>query len=87
MMVACRRLLEEADIRLPQWVPRALSPSGPSLTAREREVASLAASGLSNQGIAARLVVSKRTVENHLQRAYHKLGVTTRSELIGSLDP
>ncbi|MFD9434110.1 LuxR C-terminal-related transcriptional regulator [Streptomyces sp. NPDC060002] len=51
------------------------------LTAREREIVTLAVSQLSNQEIADRLVLSVRTVENHLYRAYGKLGVTTRSEL------
>jgi DNA-binding NarL/FixJ family response regulator len=51
------------------------------LTAREREVAMLAARGLTTAGIAERLVLSIRTVENHLQRGYEKLGVANRSEL------
>jgi DNA-binding CsgD family transcriptional regulator len=51
------------------------------LTAREREIAALAARGHSNREIAARLVISVRTVENQLQRAYQKLGITSRSEL------
>ena len=51
------------------------------LTRREREVANLAARGLSNQEIAERLVISARTVGNHLQRAYAKLGVSGRDEL------
>lgn len=51
------------------------------LTRREREIATLAASGLSNKEIAERLVVSSRTIENHLQRAYEKLGVRRRTEL------
>ncbi|RDL08428.1 regulatory LuxR family protein [Streptomyces sp. HB202] len=51
------------------------------LTAREQEVASLAGARLSNQEIADRLVLSVRTVENHLYRAYAKLGVTSRAEL------
>jgi DNA-binding CsgD family transcriptional regulator len=51
------------------------------LTAREREIATLAARGASNREIAARLVVSVRTVENQLQRAYRKLGVRNRGEL------
>lgn len=56
------------------------------LTAREREVASLAALGLSNRDIAQRLFVSTRTIDNHLQRAYQKLGLTSRSELAAALD-
>ena len=51
------------------------------LTRREREIAVLAASGLSSRQIAERLVVSVRTVDNHLQRAYRKLGVTRRQDL------
>jgi DNA-binding NarL/FixJ family response regulator len=52
-----------------------------ALTRREREVATLAARGMTSREIATTLVVSVRTVENHLQRAYEKLGVTARSEL------
>ena len=52
------------------------------LTPREREIAELAADGLSSRDIADRLVLSVRTVENHLQRAYTKLGVNTRDKLV-----
>jgi DNA-binding NarL/FixJ family response regulator len=74
------RLLAQA-CELP--VTPALNRAGPAdeLTPREYEVASLAASGLSSKLIAERLVVSPRTVENHLQSAYRKLGVHTRVEL------
>jgi DNA-binding CsgD family transcriptional regulator len=51
------------------------------LTFREREIALLAAGGLSSRQIADRLVVSVRTVDNHLQHAYRKLGVTSRQDL------
>jgi DNA-binding NarL/FixJ family response regulator len=51
------------------------------LTRREREIVTLAAGGLSNRQIAERLVVSVRTVENHLYRACTKLGITDRAEL------
>jgi DNA-binding CsgD family transcriptional regulator len=51
------------------------------LTAREREIALLAAGGLRSRDIAERLVVSVRTVDNHLQRAYRKLGVSRREDL------
>ncbi len=51
------------------------------LTPREREIATLAASGLSDRDIAAQLVVSERTVHNHLHRTYTKLGINTRRQL------
>jgi DNA-binding CsgD family transcriptional regulator len=56
------------------------------LTRREREIAALAAHGLSNRDIADQLVVSLRTVENHLQRAYEKLGINRREQLAGALE-
>lgn len=51
------------------------------LTPREREIASLAAQGLSSNEIAARLYLSPRTVNNHLQSTYAKLGIRGRHEL------
>ncbi|HET7351577.1 MAG TPA: LuxR C-terminal-related transcriptional regulator [Marmoricola sp.] len=51
------------------------------LTGREREIAALAARGLSNKEIAERLTVSVRTVEGHLYRAGLKLGVSERTAL------
>ncbi|MEV6333048.1 LuxR C-terminal-related transcriptional regulator [Streptomyces sp. NPDC051909] len=56
-----------------------------SLTAREREVALLAAQGTPSKEIAASFHLSVRTVDNHLQHAYTKLGVTTRRELAATL--
>ncbi len=52
-----------------------------ALTAREREIALLAATGSTSKDIAQVLALSVRTVDNHLQHAYAKLGVTTRHEL------
>jgi DNA-binding NarL/FixJ family response regulator len=57
----------------------------PELSRREREVASLAAAGLSNAQIAERLTLSVRTVENHLHTGYGKLGVGARAELPAAL--
>jgi DNA-binding CsgD family transcriptional regulator len=51
------------------------------LTRREREIAAMAAAGASSRDIAAKLVLSVRTVDNHLQNVYSKLGVTSRDEL------
>ncbi|MFY1691225.1 LuxR C-terminal-related transcriptional regulator [Plantactinospora sp. WMMB782] len=55
--------------------------ASPTLTARENEVAALAAAGLPTREIATRLVVSVRTVESHLARVYRKLGIGSRREL------
>jgi DNA-binding CsgD family transcriptional regulator/tetratricopeptide (TPR) repeat protein len=52
------------------------------LTAREREVAELAAAGLPSRGIAERLGITTRTVDNLLGRVYVKLGISGRSELV-----
>ncbi|WP_174529933.1 helix-turn-helix transcriptional regulator, partial [Micromonospora maritima] len=57
----------------------------PTLSDREWEVARLAADGLTSRAIAERLFLSTRTVENHLQRVYSKLGVTGRGELRAAL--
>jgi DNA-binding CsgD family transcriptional regulator len=55
------------------------------LTPRERDIAALAAQGESSKDIAARLYLSVRTVNNHLQSAYAKLGVSGRRQLAGAL--
>lgn len=48
------------------------------LTAREREVLGLVSRGFSNREIAARLVLSEKTVRNHVERTYTKVGATNR---------
>ncbi len=55
-----------------------------ALTPREREVASMAAAGIASREIATRLFLSVRTVNNHLQRVYSKLGIARRQELVAS---
>lgn len=55
------------------------------LTRREKEIAILAATGVTSKEIAGTLRLSVRTVDNHLQRAYNKLGVNTRRELANAL--
>jgi DNA-binding CsgD family transcriptional regulator len=56
-----------------------------ALTRREEEVARLVARGLTSKEVADRLYLSVRTVDNHLQRAYTKLGVSSRKELAARL--
>ncbi|MGW1729277.1 helix-turn-helix domain-containing protein [Streptomyces sp. NPDC002306] len=51
------------------------------LTAREREVAALAAVGATSKDIAQSIGLSVRTIDNHLNHVYAKLGVSTRKEL------
>jgi ATP/maltotriose-dependent transcriptional regulator MalT len=55
------------------------------LTARERDIAALAAQGDSSKEIAERLFLSVRTVDNHLQNVYSKLGVSGRRQLAAAL--
>jgi DNA-binding NarL/FixJ family response regulator len=54
----------------------------PELSEREREVLELVARGLANAEIARRLVVSPKTVRNHVSNVFTKLQVTDRSEAI-----
>lgn len=60
-------------------------PAG--LTRREAEIAGLVVDGLSDRDIAARLVVSVRTVESHLARVYRKLGVSSRRDVAAAMAP
>ncbi|MBB6403592.1 LuxR family transcriptional regulator [Arthrobacter sp. AZCC_0090] len=72
-------------LRTPQSGPQ----EGLKLTARELEIAKLAAKRESNKGIAAKLHVSVRTVEGHLYQIFGKLKIVERSELsfaLGSVE-
>ncbi|MEA2827502.1 MAG: hypothetical protein QOG43_1941 [Actinomycetota bacterium] len=51
------------------------------LSGREAEVAELVAEGLTNRQIAARLIISERTAQNHVQHILTKLGFTTRAQI------
>ena len=56
-----------------------------TLTVQEFEIATLAATGLTNKQIGERLQLSHRTVGSHLYRIFPKLGVATRSALRDAL--
>ncbi len=57
-------------------------PPAPQLTERETEVLRLVAKGLSYKQIAERLVLSHRTVQNHVQNTLNKLQMHNRVELV-----
>lgn len=78
-----RRLAESCGAHTPA-VQAATMPD--PLTQRQREIVALAAAGLTNRQIAARLVMSVRTVEGHLFRASQRTGVSTREGLIALLE-
>ncbi len=78
------------DLGAPLWSRRARTElsrvgvrtgSALELTETERQVAELAASGLTNREVAARMFLSLRTVESSLSRTYRKLGIRSRTEL------
>jgi len=75
---AARRARQRAAVLL-----RRLMKSGrPELSAREREVLALVAEGLSDSGIAERLVLSRHTVHRHVANAMRKLDARTRAAAV-----
>ena len=95
--VALNRALETFDeLGAALWSERAASElaripgrtsASNGLSETERRVAALAAEGLANKAIAARLYVTVRTVEAHLSKIYAKLGVHSRVELVARMGP
>ncbi|MEV4239644.1 LuxR C-terminal-related transcriptional regulator [Nocardia sp. NPDC049737] len=61
--------------------PATAHDSGMALTKREREVALLVAQGLTNKQIAAKLVLSQRTAQHHVEHILSKLGFTSRTQI------
>lgn len=77
------KLWSRCEGPVPPWLAGA-DVAAP-LTARERQIAALAADGHSDTAIAARLGISARTVQTHLARVYSKLGITGRGEIAAHL--
>ncbi|WP_017571507.1 response regulator transcription factor [Nocardiopsis halotolerans] len=75
-----RRLIADYARRPPSTPDPSVRLNG--LTEREREVVALVGGGLSNEEIAARLVVSPATAKTHVSRAMVKLGVRDRAQLV-----
>jgi non-specific serine/threonine protein kinase len=70
---------DDLVVSMPKTERPAEFPGG--LTGREHEIAALVAEGLSNKEIAHRLVISKRTVDAHIEHIFAKLGVSSRVQL------
>ncbi|MHA6785861.1 ATP-binding protein [Pseudonocardia saturnea] len=66
---------------------RRLGPGDGGLSPREAEIAALVAEGLTNRGIAERLVISERTAGNHVAHILTKLGFTSRSQVAAWASP
>ncbi|GAF50215.1 LuxR C-terminal-related transcriptional regulator [Rhodococcus wratislaviensis] len=64
-----------------QPVPAKRSPEADTLSRRERQVAELVAEGLTNRAIAAKLVISQRTAQGHVENILSKLGYTSRTQI------
>ena len=75
-----QQLIQTANLAKPIPITTAL-PWGIRLTAREREMASLAAHGTSNLAIAKQCDITERTVKAHLSAVFEKLGVADRLQL------
>jgi DNA-binding CsgD family transcriptional regulator len=84
--LSARPFLDACTVELAACGVRALVHSAGAdqdLTARERVVARLVASGKSNREVAAELYLSTKTIEYHLANVFAKLGVHSRHELAG----
>lgn len=87
-LLGARPWMERAakELRASGWIaPRAAAARGRILTPQEREIADLAAAGLSNKQIAERLYLSHRTVGAHLYQIFPKLGISSRAALRDAL--
>lgn len=77
-----RRLIAELQRNQSDPVEDARTADDTALSSREGEILALVASGLSNREIAARLYISRYTVESHVKNIYRKLAVSSRIRAI-----
>jgi len=77
-----RKTLRDQGVSVPRGRSKAARSHAAGLTARQAEVLSLLAEGLSNAEIADRLFLSPRTVEHHVAAVIAKLDVSTRAEAV-----
>ena len=73
--------LQQPPEKPPEKPPAPAVPDGAPLTPRELQVARLIAGGRSNKDIAAELVISQRTAENHVEHILTKLGFASRAQV------
>jgi DNA-binding NarL/FixJ family response regulator len=67
---------------LAQAMKRRLTPSGPQLTPRERQVLQLLAEGKAVAGLARELYISESTAKTHISKLYEKLGAQNRAQAL-----
>jgi DNA-binding CsgD family transcriptional regulator len=89
-LLSCARAL--TDAKDPGGVPQAAPPTaahktgpGGRLSGREQDVAELVVAGQTYRQIGEQLFISAKTVEHHVARIRHRLGATSRSDLVARL--
>ena len=84
-MALAEEALRGLGVRTWSRGPAPTGDAGPALSGREREVARLLATGVSNPDIAASLFLSRRTVERHVSNLLSRFGAHNRTELAARL--
>lgn len=77
---AGERVVHEFPIHV--WTPTWLETSDTSLTARELELLSFVAAGLTNAEISRAMFLAESSVKTYLKRVYRKLGINSRSQAV-----
>ena len=82
-MVVVREVIVNAEAPAPEpFAPNTARQQALGITARELEILTLIARGLSNREIATQLFVSENTVKTHCARAFDKLGAARRTQAV-----